>query len=861
MARIPDKYSLSAQGSLRSGRTIASYDTSGLTRGIQGLAAGLSDLSGAMVQEEAEKRRKDTIVGAALSDADYTTSALDIENKADADPDYEKAPAKYGAELDKALNRSAESIKDPEARAQWIALKRDDLARQKDALVDRSTKRRDSARIVQLDTSLEKYRRIYVDPTTSEDAKEKARADIEGTIQMAEQGGLLTPELGADKRFKYLEEADYSRGLMEVERNPDIISKPLPSNVSQRSKDAMGYFESRGWTKAQAAGIVGNLLAESSLNTDANNPGDGSDGSDSIGIAQWNGDRAKALKKFAAMNHADWRDFGVQLAFVDHELNTSHKSIGDNLRKAGDVQGATDVAVMFEGPRGSNKGARFAHNYKGRLNYALQAAGEKVNPDWYDRISPEAREKINNVADAQEKAFEAQRVAEAKAFQQQARDDFNLQIATNPARVTQQEILNNPDLDNGDKATLINSLNSAMKENAGVNEFINALGAGETVSINPFDKDQTKIADKAFDQMLAAAPEDQRPLVTSAVISQTGYIPEKVQAEIRRGLISSSVPEMAAALTTTDAIARLAPNSIASMNGHEKVEKNLTAYRHFAFDMGYSPEEAARKVISLNDPAMAAQRDAIMKSKPIADTIKAVDASTVADLFDTATSWQPGLGDAPTQQELSVGYTPESEAAIVEDYRSMLEEGIADAGGDTDLGKKMADERFKRLYGTSGLTLAGGESVVKLPPEKAYPADINGSYDYIREQALEDLKSEGINATEVYLQPFEQTERDVSAGRPANYQLFYMQDGKFNKFQHPFTADPAKASKAALENSRAKQQENRAIAAEDNKLFDAIRAARSEAEAQYQDYPETFRMLKMREAEQTVRDQFMESEQ
>lgn len=153
---------------------------------------------------------------------------------------------------------------------------------------------------------------------------------------------------------------------------------PLPAKVSERSSAAMGYFQSRGYTKEQAAGIVGNLLAESKLNTGANNPGDGSDGTDSIGIGQWNSGRARALKAFAAENHADWRDFNIQLAFVDHELNTSEKAAGDRIRAASDVQSATDGMIMYERPAGSDKGARNAHNYSGRLSFAQQAAGGTV---------------------------------------------------------------------------------------------------------------------------------------------------------------------------------------------------------------------------------------------------------------------------------------------------------------------------------------------------------------------------------------------------------------------------------------------------------------------------------------------------
>jgi len=144
---------------------------------------------------------------------------------------------------------------------------------------------------------------------------------------------------------------------------------------SERTSQAMAFFMSKGWAKHQAGGIVGNLLGESSLDTAARNPGDGADGSDSIGIGQWNSGRARALKAFAAAAGTDWTDFNTQLAFVDHELRTSEISAGNMLRAAGDVRAATEAFIMYERPAGSNKGARFAHNYAGRLANAASAAG------------------------------------------------------------------------------------------------------------------------------------------------------------------------------------------------------------------------------------------------------------------------------------------------------------------------------------------------------------------------------------------------------------------------------------------------------------------------------------------------------
>ena len=57
--------------------------------------------------------------------------------------------------------------------------------------------------------------------------------------------------------------------------------------MSNRRAQAMAFFIQKGWKPHQAAGIVGNLLAESGLQTKAIAKGDASDGTDSVGIGQW----------------------------------------------------------------------------------------------------------------------------------------------------------------------------------------------------------------------------------------------------------------------------------------------------------------------------------------------------------------------------------------------------------------------------------------------------------------------------------------------------------------------------------------------------------------------------------------------
>lgn len=394
----------------------------------------------------------------------------------------------------------------------------------------------------------------------------------------------------------------------------------------------------------------------------------------------------------------------------------------------------------------------------------------------YDAIPFERRQQLANWGETQYNQTVVQQRAQAK-------DTYSLMIASQPEQVQESTILNDTTIDNGDKAQLITSLRSAMKEGASVNSFISGLAAGD-VSVNPFDPDERKLADKAYEKMMSAAttPEQQQ-VITGGFVAQSGYIPKNVQADLRRGASSTNAGEVAQAMEAATVLQKNAPISFGGFEGGDVVRKNLDLYRAYTQTMGYSAEEAGRKIVASRDPEQVRQREALLKSEPVKKMLKATGASQVAAIFDKG--W---LSSAP-----KVGENPAAEAAIVGDYKTILEESLVDANGDPDIATQLASERFGRNYGTSAFTTVGDDVVVKYPPEKAYPAGPDGTHEYVREQVKLALKGEGIEAETVYLQPYEETEQDIRSGKPARYQLFYEKDGKVERYFLPFYADPAVA--------------------------------------------------------------------
>lgn len=93
---------------------------------------------------------------------------------------------------------------------------------------------------------------------------------------------------------------------------------------------ALKFFTNKGWTPEQAAGIVGNLQAESGANLQVDIVGDNGQ---AYGIAQWHPPRQATFRKTIGKDIVG-SSLQDQLAFVDWELNNTESNAGRQLKTA-----------------------------------------------------------------------------------------------------------------------------------------------------------------------------------------------------------------------------------------------------------------------------------------------------------------------------------------------------------------------------------------------------------------------------------------------------------------------------------------------------------------------------------------------
>jgi len=134
-------------------------------------------------------------------------------------------------------------------------------------------------------------------------------------------------------------------GMAGSSDTPTVNSKGSVK-INNAEARAVSFFESKGWTKQQASGIVANLKRESAFKLDAVG-----DGGRAYGLAQWHPDRQKNFAKAFGKNIRQ-SSFEEQLAFIDYELTKgAEKGAGQKLRSAKTAgEAAAAVSLYYERP-------------------------------------------------------------------------------------------------------------------------------------------------------------------------------------------------------------------------------------------------------------------------------------------------------------------------------------------------------------------------------------------------------------------------------------------------------------------------------------------------------------------------------
>ena len=167
----------------------------------------------------------------------------------------------------------------------------------------------------------------FVDPDVLSAAE--TGGDISNWVAKTFQGEI---ESNAQKTLRMIRENAQKKKTTTTENldkttTPEGI--PLGEGETASGKALMQGLIQRGFTKEEAAAIVGNLWAESGFRTTATNPSSGA-----FGLMQWLGGRKSRLYSYAAEKGKQVTDVDLQLDYIKWELKGGNAYETTQFKKA-----------------------------------------------------------------------------------------------------------------------------------------------------------------------------------------------------------------------------------------------------------------------------------------------------------------------------------------------------------------------------------------------------------------------------------------------------------------------------------------------------------------------------------------------
>jgi len=459
------------------------------------------------------------------------------------------------------------------------------------------------------------------------------------------------------------------------------------------------------------------------------------------------------------------REPSIGELYLAHQqgLGGARKLLGNPGAKAVDIVGAD--AVRLNGGNSGMSARQFANLWVKKAEKVAgksQASASKTDDDMDSRYADLPFDKRLEIYDgliaASNNGIKTAQV-QAKASYDAYKDRFELNILTG-AVDSDQTILNDPSLMDGDKSSLLRTWRAQQTEASQTDMAIQDYLAGSNPNWNPLDSADTATANKVFDRLseLVSTPE-QRQTVVDDFVRRTGVIPNSIAADLRRGAFSEDPAALSQAMGEAARIEKLAPESFQTMSSGGDLRKDLASFQHLVNNRGLSAEDAARRLIERRSPEYRVNEEVLGS---LADkAVKDLEVGDITDAFDEGIfSLEPGAGVDPSTSN-----------ALLAEYREAFREEFIRVGGDEGEAKARAAKELARTWGVS--TVSGDKQMMKYPPEKFYPA-IDGGYGYIVDDLAETARGfVGGDIGRAMLRPDQGTAADIRAGRPPRYRLFY----------------------------------------------------------------------------------------
>ena len=384
--------------------------------------------------------------------------------------------------------------------------------------------------------------------------------------------------------------------------------------------------------------------------------------------------------------------------------------------------------------------------------------------------------------------------AALEAAQYTAHKDSLTHAIRNREVASRDTILGDPLLNDGDKATLVNTWDAEQEKVKSSDLIAGAYVGGDAPRGNPYNATDRTDFGNAFDSLRKALPND--PAVQGAFtvdwVQRTGMVPPSVTADLRQKLNSNNPSDVAMGLQQSAALYDATPATFDASDNGAEVREAATTYNELVNVKGLTPEQAAQRLIDQRAPENVAKAKVLDERWKAKETQKAVNVGDLLAKFDDTPGWAT---DSP-KAGLENGQIDALGAIYAETVERHFKGAMAN--GDLEVAKRLA---FEEMDDTFGVSRVSGEPILMAyNPEKFYQAlptsaDPNApaTHDWLNTMALNAARTVLPTAGRVQLMsdPTITTE-DVRANRPPRYILRYQDatTGAWDVMSEVFSISP-----------------------------------------------------------------------
>jgi hypothetical protein len=224
MPKIPDYRVLGAPGSLRTGRSVVSageVSSAAIGKGLSSLGDDLLRVGIAEQRRTAAERKENDALDLIKADAYHEKYLNEAERGFDTDPEHANYELKFTPLASTITEDAGKQIRNEKLREKWVlqkAFNRTEGARNR--ILTRGLGLRQQEKVVEVEDALKTFGASYANPNADDGRRNQALSDMEATVGLAEQTGMLLPNQAQNIRERFIGGAVQEDYIRRAEDDP-----------------------------------------------------------------------------------------------------------------------------------------------------------------------------------------------------------------------------------------------------------------------------------------------------------------------------------------------------------------------------------------------------------------------------------------------------------------------------------------------------------------------------------------------------------------------------------------------------------------------------------------------------------------